>query len=256
MQSAVSVMEYPPQQRLVPVRIGMSDIPVACRAGWRVWRANWLPSSICAVPFAVLGLVLVVMAAELGLAPMAWIMAAGFLFVGPLTLIVFLGVACASREGRRAGAGDIKRGWREAPAGMFGLAAVLTFILLIWVADASILYGFVVGGAVHHWADLLPHSPPLAGFQLRATFMGAAFATIVFPVSAYSVLLLLDRRVSLVAAVSASVRAVLASVPAHLVWAFMLAVTVIVSVALPPALVVSLPLLAHASEALYRRVFP
>jgi uncharacterized membrane protein len=102
---------------------------------------------------------------------------------------------------------------------------------------------------------VLPRSAVLRDFQLSAALMGAVFALIVFPVTAYSVPLLLDRRANVVVAVSASVRAVFSSAVASALWALVLALTVFASVALPPLLLVTLPVLALASESLYRRTF-
>ena len=178
------------------------------------------------------------------------------MIVGPVMVVGFFGIARACREGKRPGVSDVLHGFRGAPVGLAALSAVCIFIFLVWMADASILYGFMVGGGGFYWADLLPRTSQVLDFQVRAGVMGAVFALIVFPVSAYSVPLLIERRANLAVAVSASVRAVFASARASFLWALLLAVTVIFSVAIPPVLLVSLPVLAHASEALYRQVFP
>lgn len=86
--------------------------------------------------------------------------------------------------------------------------------------------------------------------------MGAVFALIVFCIAAYAVPLLIERRATLVTGVSASVRAVFMSAVAHLLWALLLAAAVLSSALLTPALVLVLPVMAFASEVLYRRVFP
>lgn len=239
-----------------PARIRARHVLEALRDGACAWRANWPLGSLYAALFALAGSALVALVAELGLAPMAWMLAGGFLIVAPVLLIGFFGVARAHREGRCARIADVVRPFRSAPLGLAGLSAIMLFLFLIWMADASILYGFMVGGGGYHWADVLPRSAVLRDFQLSAALMGAVFALIVFPVTAYSVPLLLERRANLAVAVSASVRCVFSSAAANALWALVLAVTVFASVALPPLLLITLPLLALASESLYRRAFP
>ena len=68
--------------------------------------------------------------------------------------------------------------------------------------------------------------------------------------------LLCERRAGLVAAVVASVRAVFASFGALMLWAVLLGSTMIASILLLPLFVVTFPLLAYASDSLYRQVFP
>ena len=249
-------MKDTPQPRPVPLPIDPGAVFAALCSGWRTYRASWVVSSTYAALFALLGILLVAAVTEVGMAPMAWVLAGGFMIVGPVMLVGFFGIARACRDGRRPGVSDVLHGFRGAPVGLAALSAVCIFIFLVWMADASILYGFMVGGAGFYWADLVPRTLQVLDFQVRAGVMGAVFALIVFPVSAYSMPLLIERRANLAVAVSASARAVFSSARANFLWAFLLAVTVIVSMAIPPALLVSLPVLAHASEALYRKVFP
>lgn len=255
MSDSLAAMNDCTSPRPQPARIRARHVLQALRDGACAWRANWMVCSLYAALFALAGSALVALVAELGLAPMAWMLAGGFLIVGPVLLIGFFGVARAHRAGRRASLADVVQSFRCAQVGLAGLSAIMLFLFLIWIADASILYGFMVGGGGYHWADVLPRSAVLRDFQLSAALMGAVFALIVFPVTAYSVPLLLERRANLAVAVSASVRAVFFSVVANALWALVLALTVFASVALPPLLLVTLPVLALAGESLYRRTF-
>ncbi|MCL2635396.1 MAG: hypothetical protein FWD50_02045, partial [Betaproteobacteria bacterium] len=75
-------------------------------------------------------------------------------------------------------------------------------------------------------------------------------------VSAFAVPLLCERRCGLVGAVAASVRIVFANFAPAMLWALLLGVVIIGSCLLLPLLPLTLPWLAHAGRALYRRVLP
>ena len=77
-----------------------------------------------------------------------------------------------------------------------------------------------------------------------------------FCITAYAVPLLIERRAGLVTAVHASIRAIFASPAANLMWSLALASTIVLSLALPLLLAATLPIMAFATESLYRAVFP
>ena len=86
--------------------------------------------------------------------------------------------------------------------------------------------------------------------------MGAVPAFIIFCVSAFSVPLLYQGRADLVGSISVSVRATLGNFVLSLLWGVLLTSVIVGSVVLLPLLLVSLPVLAYASYALYRNIFP
>lgn len=257
MPEALTVIRDSVSPRPEPAPIGVDDVFAALRDGARIWRANYFLASTYAAVFALIGATLVILLAAAGFAPMAVILTGGFLILGPVLLLGFFGIARAYRSGRSARWSDVVRSFSRMPLGLAGLSAIMLFLFLflVWLADASILYGFVLGGGEYHWADMLPRSAALRDFQFAAALMGAGFAMIAFPFTAYSVPLLLERRANLAVAVSASVRAVFRSVRANAVWALVLALTVFASMALLPLLMVSLPVLGLSAESLYRRTF-
>jgi len=130
------------------------------------------------------------------------------------------------------------------------------FMVLLWLTDAGTLYSFMVGEWRHDWMSVIPHSSQLLRFHSGAAIMGGALSLIVYTVTVHSVPLLIRGQGTLVTAVTASVRAVGRSLIAHLVWAVVLALTVMASVFLLPALLVVLPVVAFASIHWNRTVFP
>ena len=239
-----------------PIHVPPAQVLAAVAEGIRRFTRVPLLSVAFSMCFAIIGIVLLGAVIRSGFAPMSFPLIGGFLLVAPALLSGFCAIARADRDGRTATWQDIVAGFRNMPRDLWGLLLVCGFLFVIWITDAGILYSFMVGKREAGLEMLLPPSNMVFRFELGAAVAGAFFALIVFCITAYAVPLLIDRRANLVVAVSASVRAVFRSVPANMLWAFLLGATVIGSVILPPLLAVVLPVMAFASEALYREVFP
>ena len=243
---------------LQPRRFSLVDIRAALVAGWSTFRAIPYPSIAFAAVFAGIGLVLLWGVGRLGLSPMALPFAGGFMLVGPALLTGFFRLAQRQAAGAVPRFADALAAFLHAPAGLWVVALLCAFLFLIWITDAAMLYAFTVGGRhlPYELPWLLNWHPDVVVFELWAALLGAALAFLILAISAFSVPLLHDRRASLAQAVSASVRAVLGSFPAAIAWALLLTGTVLFSILLLPLLTVTLPILAYASHALYRTVFP
>ena len=129
-------------------------------------------------------------------------------------------------------------------------------LFLIWITDASTLYGFMVGREPTQLAQLLQADAALQRFVLFSSIAGAVLAFILFAVSAFSIPLIYDRRADLVSGVVASVRAVFSRFAVIMPWACLLATVIIISTLILPVLLVTLPVMAYASRELYFRVYP
>lgn len=243
---------------LQPRRFGAADIRTALAAGWQTFRAVPGPSVAFAALFTVIGLVLLWTVGELGLSPMALPFAGGFMLVGPALLTGFFRLADRHAAGRAPRVGDALAAFPGVPAGLWVVALVCTFLFLIWITDAAVLYAFTVGGQhlPYELPWLLRWQREVVVFEFWAALLGAALAFLILAVSAFSVPLLHDRRASLAQAVAASVRAIVGNLPASIGWALLLTSTIVLSILVLPLLVVTLPVLAYASQALYRTVFP
>lgn len=238
--------------------LSLSSIAVALREGAQVMRANLAVSVAYAAIFALIGLVIVLV---LGgrMAPLIFTVSGGFMLVGPALLAGYFRVARLHREGRAASMRDLLFGFREASSQVWALALVCALLMLIWLTDAGILYSFMVGGEKITVFDI-----PLAELLAQrvgnylgwSTLMGAVLAFLIFAVSAFSVPLLCARRAGLVGAVSASVRAVFANFGVAMVWALLISTLTIGSIFLLPLFLLVFPLLAYASDAMYRQAFP
>lgn len=239
-----------------PLRIAPAQVFAAVRQGLHIFQRSARLCLAFAGCFAVLGVALISVLAAVGLAPMALPLVGGFLLVAPGLLAGFFGISAALRDGRQPAARDIAHGFRQSPAALWGLLVVCLFLFVIWMTDAGILYSFMLGRSYTGWTMLFPLSGELLRFHAGALVAGGLFALIVFAITAYAVPLLIERRASLVGAVHASIRAIVASPGANVAWSFALASTVIVSILVPLLLTLTLPIMAFASESMYRAVFP
>lgn len=243
---------------LSPRRFSIADIRSALSAGRETFRGMPGLSIAFSAVFAVIGLGLLAAIGRFGVSPMALPFAGGFMLVGPVLLTGFFRLRDLQGAGQRPGFADALVSMFRAQPGLWMVALFCAFLFLIWITDVGVLYSFMIGG------EHLPYELPwmirpqgrVLAFELWATLMGSVLAFIIFAVSAFSVPLLHEGRAGPVQAVHASVRAVFRSLPASLAWGTLLSLVVVISILLLPLLVITLPVLAYASHALYRQVFP
>ncbi|WP_294259570.1 DUF2189 domain-containing protein [Propionivibrio sp.] len=139
---------------------------------------------------------------------------------------------------------------------MLTIALVCTLLFMIWVADVATVYGFTVGRVPASLLTLFFPSKNVLSFMIWSSVLGALLAFVIFSISAFSVPLLYYRRAGLVQAIVSSVTAVFANLLPSLLWAVILAVTIIGSILIFPLFLLTFPVLAFASHALYRELFP
>ncbi len=241
-----------------PQSIRLADIRVSIIAGLDVFRAIPGPSMAYALVFVLIGTVLLAALGHFGVSPMALPFAGGFMLVGPVLLAGFFHLSDLHRAGSKPGLGDAFNAFAKVPVGLWLVALICSFLFLIWITDAGVLYSFMIGG------EHLPYELPwilrlqgqVVGFELWAGLMGSVLAYIIFCISAFSVPLLYQGRADPVKALNASVRAVLGNFLTAIGWGLVLSLGIILSILLLPLLLVSFPVLAYASYDLYLRVFP
>src|SRR5574343_329366 len=227
----------------------------ALAEGWQTAAATRRASlAWAAVPTLIGGVILGVLLGR-GWTPFAIAAAGAFMLLGPALLAGFFGIAVAHEAGRAATLRDVLAGYGAASPALWALALVCGLFFMIFVTDAAILYAYMVGD-VPVWLDhLLPHAG-VGRFVVWSSVSGAVIAFLLYAAVAFAVPLLCERRDGLVQAVVCSVRIVFSRPFVALGWGCLLGLTIIGSVLLLPVLVFSLPWLAFASRALYRRVCP
>lgn len=236
-------------------RLTLAAITRALGLGWRHFRGNRLTSIAYALPFAGIGLLLWLIIGQLQATPMALAASGGFMLVGPILLGGYFELADRIIRNEPVRLRHALVAYRQAPPGLWAIGAVCTLFYLIWITDAATLYGFMVGGSPGGVATFLAPGSNVRSFAFWSSLMGAALAFIIFAVTTFSVPLLHYRRAQLIEAVMISVKTVFTNFPAAMAWGILVAATMIASVLLLPLFLVTFPILAYASHALYLELF-
>ena len=238
------------------VPLSLPSLRLALAEGWRLANVTRGVSIAYSALFTLGGLLIIGGLLANGLTPFIIAAAGAFMLIGPPVLAGFFGIAQASEAGEKLGIGAIVSGFRNASSAIWVIALVCALLFMIFVTDAAILYSYMIGSTPVWLSDLLPATKGLLSFLKWGSASGFVVALLLFCFSAFSVPLLCDRRASLVAAVSTSVKIVFGSFVPAMLWAALLSSLIIGSILLLPLLPLTLPWLAYASRALCRKTLP
>jgi uncharacterized membrane protein len=256
------VIDTPDTRLALPTvrTIGMAELKNAIARGIDDFWTMPTHVIFLSLIYPIVGLALGRIAFGCDLLPLLFPLAGGFALVGPFAAIGLYELS-RRREQRR----DVA--WRHAfdvlHSPSFLAIAVLGFILMaiffIWLAIAQAIY-------VANFGDASASSIPDFMRQLFTTdagwrliivgnAIGLLFAVAVFMLSVVSFPLLLDRDVGAAAAVLTSVRVVVHNPTIMAIWGLIVAATLVVG-SLPffIGLAVVMPVLAHSTWHLYRKV--
>jgi uncharacterized membrane protein len=209
--------------------------------------------------YPICGMILAYLSSQQDVLQLLFPLASGFALVGPLAAI---GLYEMSRR-RELG---LDTSWRHAfevirsPSipSIIVLGLALVALFAIWIGVAQALYLALFGPkAPTSYADFLGEVFTTGrgwALILIGCFIGFCFAVVSFSVSVVAFPLLLDRNVSVGAAIGASVKTVIDNPRAMALWGLTVAVLLFVG-SLPffLGLVIVMPVLGHATWHMYRR---
>jgi uncharacterized membrane protein len=186
-------------------------------------------------------------------------LAAGFVIVAPVLAVGLYEVSRLHGRGEPVTFAAALAPFRRSPRQLLVMGFVLLLVLLTWVRLAAMVFMLYWGLTPPSFEDLVVNTflrPESLPFLVFGTAVGAVFAAIAYAISVVSIPMILDRPdLDVIAAVVTSVRAVRANPFPMFLWAaIIVAVTLVGMLPLYLGLVVTLPLVGHASWHAYRDV--
>ena len=240
-------------------RIAAADIAEALSEGLRDFQAMPLYGLAFGAFYAAGGIAIVLCLTAFGLVYLAYPLAAGFAMIGPFVATGLYEVSRRREAGQPVSVAAI---WATVRTrGEIGWMAFVTlFVFVIWMYQVRLLIALLLGlnasfSSLREFMTVVLTTNEGLLFLAIGNAVGAALSLILFSLTVVSFPLLLDRDVDFVTAMVTSVRAVVTSPLPMIGWAALIVVLLAVS-AMPYflGLVVTLPVLGHATWHLYRRI--
>ncbi len=227
-------------------------------AGWRDFRAAGPVSLAHGLVFVLAGFLLTIGLYLAGLIYLIAPLIAGFMLVGPALTVGFYAISRELEAGRPPGGATALAAWRDNPAPLLGLGLMLVIFLVVWMRFAAMVFAICFPFTGLDVQSLLNASLFTADgltFIAVGSVVGAVMASLAFALGAFSLPMLLDRKVGLIEALVTSAVAVLLNARTMAVWAGLIVLFTAAGLACAYiGLVVSLPLIGHATWHAYRAV--
>jgi uncharacterized membrane protein len=240
-------------------RITAADIAEALALGLRDFQALPLYGLAFGALYASGGIIIVLCLTAFGMVYLAYPLAAGFALIGPF---VATGLYEVSRRREAKQPISVAAIWSaiRSRSEIGWMAFVTLFFFVIWMYQVRLLIALLLGlnasfSSLKEFITVVLTTNEGLLFLAIGNLDGAALSLILFSLTVVSFPLLLDRDVDFVTAMVTSVRAVVASPLPMIGWAAIIVLLLIVS-SLPYflGLLVTVPVLGHATWHLYRRI--
>jgi uncharacterized membrane protein len=173
-------------------------------------------------------------------------MATGFIFVGPVLAVGLYSISRQLGKGLEPVMGYCLREGKYHIKELLVLGIILMVVLLVWARAAAMVHVFFPSEGTPDFQQMLP-------FLAIGSLVGSVFAAIVFSTSAFSLPMILDRKVDAITASVTSINAVLRNKKPMILWGCLIALSVILGFATAfIGFIVLLPLIGHATWHGYR----
>jgi uncharacterized membrane protein len=241
-------------------RIGMVDLGAALREGLSDFAAYRTDVIFLCVIYAVVGMVLARVAFGMDMLPLLFPLASGFAIVGPAAAILLYEMSRRREQGQPASLGNAFDVLRAPAAGsVLVLGLILVGLFLLWQAAAWQIYLATMGSerptSFAGFAHDVLYTDGGRALVIIGCGVGFLFAALAMAISLVSFPLLIDRDVGIDTAIRTSLRAVRENPGPVAVWGLIVAAGLVLgSLPLFVGLVITIPVLGHATWHLYRRI--
>jgi uncharacterized membrane protein len=239
--------------------VAVTDIAEALVEGLRDFQALPLYGLALGALYAAGGIAIILCLTAFGMAYLAYPLAAGFALIGPFVAIGLYEVSRRRETGQPVSFGAIWSTIRSRSE-IGWMAFVTLFVFVAWMYQVWLLISLLLGphasfSTLQEFMTVVLTTKEGLLFLAIGNAVGALLSLILFSLTVVSFPLLLEREVDFVTAMVTSVRAVVTNPLPMIGWAAVIVMLLIVS-ALPYflGLVVTLPVLGHATWHLYKRI--
>lgn len=230
------------------------------RLGWRdLVRARGI-SLAFGVLIALASLLLISLLWFIDSLPYALPLAAGFMFVAPALAICFYDISRRIESGEPVRFGAVALAWMPNVSQIAGMGLVMMLFQLAWIRFALLLFALFFGPEPASWGRFIQalfFSTDGLPFLIVGTVSGGMLAVLAFALSATAFPMLLDRDVGIATAIATSVHATIVNWRVLSGWAALIVMFTAAGIVIGClGLIVTMPLIGHASWHAYREIVP
>jgi uncharacterized membrane protein len=228
-------------------------------AGWRDLSTRPASSLIYGFGVFVVSAVIVGGLVRFGLDYILFPALAGFMVVGPLLAIGLYEKSRRLAVGQPVTLGDMLFVPAASAGQILLTGALLCVLMMLWVRAAVIIYALFFGllpfPGLNNIVPMLFTTPVGWALLVVGTIVGALFAAFSFAISAFSIPMLLEKRIDCLTAMGTSIRLVWNNLPVMLTWGAIVLMLFLLSLATGMVgLIIVFPLLGHGTWHAYRAI--
>jgi uncharacterized membrane protein len=257
--------EHEAASRPAASRHGIQEVDV--EAPWRWLKLGWrdlLQARKVSVPFGVVialaSLLLINLLWHIDLLPYALPLAAGFMFVAPAAAICFYDISRRLEVGAPVRFMEVALAWIPHVGQIALMGLVMMLFQLAWIRFATLLFALFFGPQPANWdhfVQALFFSTEGLPFLVVGTLLGGVLAVVAFALSVTAFPMLLDRDVGTATAIATSVHAAIVNWRVMTGWAALIVLFTAAGIVTGCiGLVITMPLIGHASWHAYREMVP
>ena len=240
-------------------KIGSHELRDSLSEGWSDFLDKRGDLILLGLLYPVIGLFTATLSLGAKLLPLLFPVVAGITLLGPVAATGFYELARRREEGKDASWRhflDVRH--RPARNEIVVLCVILLAIFGMWMGAATGIYVVLIGAFPDTLREFLATvftTPEGWALIVIGTLVGLCFAAVVLTITVVSMPMLVDRDVTLGAAMTTSVRAVMANKRAMIRWGLTVAALLVLgSIPLFIGLAIALPVLGYATWHLYTKL--